>query len=74
MLPRHSICSTTVMNDSRHGRKEPPPELRLIDRRDADRLSGLSRWTIVNYENLGRFPRSVRFGGKRLWVLSEFEA
>jgi prophage regulatory protein len=46
-------------------------EVRFIGPRENERLTALSRWTIWRKEAEGTFPRSIRLGGKRVWIESE---
>ena len=47
---------------------------RLIGSRQNEQMVGLSRWTLWRLESEGKFPQSIRIGGKRLWVESEVRA
>jgi prophage regulatory protein len=46
----------------------------LIGSKRIERRSGLSRWTVWRLEAEQRFPKSIRVGGKRLWLESEVDA
>jgi prophage regulatory protein len=49
-------------------------QIRFIDSRKNEQRVGLSRWTIWRMETDGKFPKSIKVGGKRLWIESEVEA
>jgi predicted DNA-binding transcriptional regulator AlpA len=51
-------------------------ELRFMPAKETERRAGASRWTLWRWEHDEeiKFPKSLRIGGKRLWIASEVEA